>query len=290
MSFCAMAAPRCTVGTAVSNVETRDPTVMANGFATLSSLTNGRVAVGLGLGDSSVKFIGRKPATFDSFKQKLQILRSLLSGETIEYNNRSLKLAAPPEKCPPILIAAERPRTFELAGALCDGAIISPGGSPRFLAYAVGKIREAAKAAGRDPDSIYICAWTHCVVAENRRVALDEVRPEVGRTLFKAALRVPHEVLGRDTPILSDEMARRVIEDVTHQGKEYELADELRQALGDELLEEFTLAGTPERVSEKVRAISEVEGVKHMIVNFHAKDRRLSSETFARHIIPVFAR
>ena len=108
MAFCAMAAPNCIVGTAVSNVETRDPTVMANGFATLSTLTGGRVAVGLGLGDSSVKFIGRKPASFDTFKEKLGVLRALLSGETIEYNGRSLKLPVPPEKCPPILIAAEQ--------------------------------------------------------------------------------------------------------------------------------------------------------------------------------------
>src|SRR5689334_19932406 len=152
LSFCAMAAPRCVVGTAVSNLETREPTVVANAFATLSILTGGRVAVGLGLGDSSVKFLGRRPARFDSFRQNVAMLRALLCGETIEWNGRSLKLPAIPGKCPPILIAAERPRTFELAGAACDGAIISPGGSPRFLAYAAGRIRESARAAGRDPD------------------------------------------------------------------------------------------------------------------------------------------
>ena len=290
MSFCAMATSRAVIGTAVTNPETREPAVLANGFATLSTLTGGRVALGIGLGDSAVKFIGRKPATFEQFREKIGVLRSLLSGETIEYNGKSLKLPVPPQKRPPILIAAEGPKTFEYAGAACDGAIISPGGSPHFLRYAIAKIREAAGRAGRDPARLYICAWTHCVAADTRRAAIDELKPEVSRTLFKGAIRVPHEVLGLDRPLLSENLRRRALENVARQDKEYELADELLATMGDDLMRELTLVGTPEDIVDKASQLSSIDGVSQLIVNIHAKDRRLSMQVFRDRIIPSYGR
>jgi alkanesulfonate monooxygenase SsuD/methylene tetrahydromethanopterin reductase-like flavin-dependent oxidoreductase (luciferase family) len=290
LSYAAMAAPRCVVGTAVSNLETRDVSVVANAFSTLSALTNERVAIGLGLGDSAVKFIGGRPARLQNFKEKLDILRALLDGKTIEFNGKSLQLPVPPAKRPPIIIAAERPKTFELAGAYCDGAIISPGGSPRFLAYAVESIHRAAREAGRNPDDVYICAWTHCVVGKTREDGIAELKPEVSRTLFKGAMRVPHEVLGYDRPIISEELQMRVKEDVKRQEREYGLADELMAAMGEDLFRELTVVGTADDVAGKVEQITAVPGVKHLIINIHAKDRRLTTDVFRNDIIPKLGR
>jgi len=275
------------IGMAVTNTETRDPTVIANSIATLSILTGGRVKLGIGLGDSAVKFIGRKPATFETFQKKVRIVKSLLDGETVAYNDRLIKLPTPPEIKPPLLIAAERPKTFEFAGAVCDGAIISPGGSPRFLKYAIAKIRDGAIRAGRDPNKLYICAWTHCVVGKTTRQAIDELVPEVGRTLFKGATRIPHEVLGFNEPIIPEDLRRRALEDVTRQEKEHELAEKLYATIREDLLRELTIVGTPDECVQKVKDVIEVDGVSQLIINIYGKDRGFALKVFRDQIIHV---
>jgi alkanesulfonate monooxygenase SsuD/methylene tetrahydromethanopterin reductase-like flavin-dependent oxidoreductase (luciferase family) len=288
MSYCALAAPGMTVGTAVTNPVTRDPAVIANGFATLAALTGGRVKLGIGLGDSAVKFLGQKPATFADFTGKIRIIRQLLEGQEIEYNGKKLKLPIPPAKKLPVIMAAEGPKTFDFAGAECDGAIISPGGSPHFLRYAIEKIRAGAARVGRDPKELHICAWTHCVVAPTRKQAVEELLPQVSRTLFKGAVRVPHEVLGFKEPLISEEMRKRVLDAVGHQSMEYKLADELFAVLGDKLMQELTVVGTPDEVMSKVKDLVEVDGVSQLIINIHAKDPKLSFDTFRDRIVPAY--
>ena len=288
MSYGAMAAPGLSVGTAVTNTVTRDPAVIANGFATLANLTGGRVKLGVGLGDSAVKFLGQKPARFADFTEKIRIVRRLLEGQEIEYNGKQLKLPVPPARRVPVIMAAEGPKTFDFAGAECDGAIISPGGSPHFLRYAIEKIRAGATRVGRDPNALHICAWTHCVVAQTRKQAVEELLPQVSRTLFKGAVRVPHEVLGFKEPLITEEFRKRVLDAVGHQSMEYKLADELFAVLGDKLMQELTVVGTPEEVQSKVKELVAVDGVSQLIINFHAKDPKLSFDTFRDKIIPVY--
>lgn len=288
MSYVAMAAPGLTVGTAVTNTVTRDPTVIANGFATLSRLTGGRVAMGVGLGDSAVKFLGQKPSRFEEFTRNIRVIRALLGGEEIEYNGKKLKLPVPPAKRMRVLLAAEGPKTFDFAGAECDGAIISPGGSPHFLRYAIEKIRAGAARAGRNPKELHICAWTHCVVAGTRKQAVEELLPQVSRTLFKGAVRVPHEVLGFKEPLITEAMRQRVLGAVGHQDQEFKLADELFAVLGDKLMQELTVVGMPDEVESKIREITAVDGVSQVIINMHAKDPKLSFETFRDRIIPSY--
>lgn len=290
MSYCAIAAPRITVGTAVTNVQTREPSVIASGFATLSTLTGGRVALGVGLGDSAVKFIGRKPSTFEDFTHRMRLVRDLLAGKEVEYNGKPLKLPVPPEKVPPMVVAAEAPKTWDFAGAEADGAIISPGGSPHFLRHAIENIRAGARRAGRDPSTLNICAWTHCVVAETRQQAIEELLPQVSRTMFKAAVRVPHHVLGFDKPLLDDKMRAYALSAVGRQDMEYRLANDLFDVLGDKLLHELTVVGTPDEVERKVAEIAAVDGVTQVIINIHAKDPALTFGTFRDRIIPAYVR
>ena len=282
MPYCATATSHAVVGLAVTNLQTRDPTVVANSFATLAILTGGRVKFGLGLGDSAVKFLGRKPSRFDAFRESVELVQGLLQGESVPYNGRRLRLPAVPESKPPLLLAAERPRTFAFAGEAADGAIISPGGSTRFLRYAIGKIREGALRAGRDPNALYICAWTHCVVAETTEQAMDALAPEVGRTLFKVALRIPHEVLGARKPLLSPEMRAHVREESTWQDHEYGLARTLRSALGDDLFREMTLVGTPDDCARKIAELEAVEGLSQLIVNVYGAEREFALRTLGR--------
>src|SRR5713226_1766590 len=72
---------RVTVGTGVTNPLTRHPSVLASGFATLEQMAPGRVAIGIGLGDSSVVTMGMRPARMAQFESSVSMLRALLAGE-----------------------------------------------------------------------------------------------------------------------------------------------------------------------------------------------------------------
>jgi hypothetical protein len=47
------------LGHMVTNPAIRDPTVLASAYATLQDISNGRMIMGVGRGDSSVRYVGR---------------------------------------------------------------------------------------------------------------------------------------------------------------------------------------------------------------------------------------
>jgi len=286
MTHCAAVAPRLILGTAVTNTETRDPTVTANALATLGLLTGGRVVLGIGLGDSAVKYLGRAPARFETFREKVMQIGALLRGEQIVYNGKTLALPAVPERAPLLLISADGPRTFEFAGACCDGAIVSLGGWPRYLRYAIEKIREGAVGAGRDPRALYICAWTHCAVGPTRRQAIDELAARASRALFRGALSAPHAALGLRAPLVPEDVRRRVLDDLGRQDREFAPAHELTAATGDDLLQEIALVGTPEDCARKIDELTAVDGISQLAVTIHAEDRQPALTLFREHAIP----
>lgn len=119
-------------------------------------------------------------------------------------------------------------------------------------------------------------------MGETTGQAMDALAPEVGRTLFKAALRIPHEVLGAREPLLSPEMRAYVREGATRQEHEYELARTLRSALGDDLFREMTLVGTPDDCARKIAELEAVEGLSQLIVNVYGPDREFALRTLGR--------
>ena len=60
------------LGHFVTNPATRDPTVLASSYATLHDLSDGRMVMGVGRGDSAVRYIGRQPMKVAEFEKALR--------------------------------------------------------------------------------------------------------------------------------------------------------------------------------------------------------------------------
>lgn len=269
LAYAGLTHPTLTVGTAVTNTETREPAVLANALATLSNLTGGRVICGIGLGDSAVSFLGRRPARLAAFSEKLAQIRALLRGETVAYNGRPYRLPDPPPQPPLLLVSAEGPRTCELAATHADGAIFSLGASRAVLSHLVGILREAAAAAGRDPQSLYICSWIQAAMADDRETALAALRPQAGRTLLAALKHVPGDVLEGILPGLDPRRRAQISALAARQDLEFELAQELAALVGPKAFTEFTMVGTAEDCQDRVRSLLAVEGVSELAVNVY---------------------
>jgi 5,10-methylenetetrahydromethanopterin reductase len=78
LAICATRTKTIRLGTAVTNIVYRDPTITANSFATLNEISDGRAIVGLGTGDGPVYSLGRTATKLADFEKGLRVIRDLL--------------------------------------------------------------------------------------------------------------------------------------------------------------------------------------------------------------------
>lgn len=171
----ATATSRITLGTAVTNVVTRHPAVVASAARTVAELAPGRFLLGIGVGDSAVGPVGLRPSTGAELRARLAVVRDLLAGHAVDFDGVTSRLRDPAGV--PIHLAASGPRNLRLAGELTDGAILLSGVSPAPLAAAVGKVR--AGAAGRSGVRVTVSAF--CRVTGDVPGTARELKPICAR-------------------------------------------------------------------------------------------------------------
>jgi 5,10-methylenetetrahydromethanopterin reductase len=165
LGFLAAITHRLKLGVGVTNPYTRHPALLAMASATLDRVSGGRFILGMG---RSEPFIIRDRLGLD-YRQPRTVLadavgniRDLLGGNRVDTTGeqvtmRDTRLAIlPVQQRMPIYLAALGPQALRLAGAVADGVILNAYVPTGYVRYAVREIREAARQAGRDPESIDI--------------------------------------------------------------------------------------------------------------------------------------
>lgn len=149
------------IGTCVTNIRTRHPTVVASALNTLEELAPGRIVLGIGTGDSGVRTIGMRPARQAELREGIELIRRLQRGESCHLGGREgrLKDAA---GVTPVYMAASGPRNLACAGEIAEGVITLAGSAPEALERTFGRVREGAEAAGRDLTEIDHCVGAFC--------------------------------------------------------------------------------------------------------------------------------
>ncbi|WP_051579916.1 LLM class flavin-dependent oxidoreductase [Pseudonocardia acaciae] len=166
------ATSRIAVGTAVTNLVTRHPSVLASAARTVAELAPGRFVLGAGVGNSSVAPIGRRPATSARLRAGIDMIRALLAGEAVDFGEGAVSRLRDPVRVP-IVLAASGPKNLRLAGEIADGAILLSGVSPEPLAAAVAKVREG----GGDRGPVPITASAFCRVTDDLERDARELKP-----------------------------------------------------------------------------------------------------------------
>ncbi len=80
------------LGHFVTNPATRDQTVLASSYATLNDISNGRMVMGIGRGDSAVRYIGRQPMKVADFEKALTVIHEFMNGRGVHWNDKDLQL------------------------------------------------------------------------------------------------------------------------------------------------------------------------------------------------------
>src|SRR5919206_426497 len=122
----ALVTSRIRLGPGVTNPITRDPAVVAAAVETLGELAGPRIILGIGAGDSSLRTLGKRPATLDQLESSIHFIRGLLSGQELPHpdSGASARLTYVAAEPPPIYLAVSSPKIHRLAGRVADGAIV----------------------------------------------------------------------------------------------------------------------------------------------------------------------
>ena len=163
------------LGTCVTNPATRDITVTASVLATLNELTNGRMDLGIGRGDSARRVMGKKPTTVAYMEECCRIVRSLTGGEMITLDGTEIQMPWATHGPVPVWVAGYGPMALAAAGRVADGIILQLA-DPDIIRWCMGFVRAAAEEAGRDPDAIEVMAAAPAFVGDDVAIARDKVR------------------------------------------------------------------------------------------------------------------
>ena len=164
------------LGHCVTNPGTREPTVLASGYATLQDVSGGRMVMGIGRGDSARRVIGQQPVKMAEFESSCRMIKDFMNGRKVEWNEKEIQLEwvrGLPEV--PLYVAAYGPRALGVAGRVADGVIVQLA-DPVIVRWIMDQARAAATEAGRDPDELecIVCAPSH--VSDDLADARDQVR------------------------------------------------------------------------------------------------------------------
>jgi probable F420-dependent oxidoreductase len=164
LAFLAGRTQRIRLGVAVVNMPFFTPVLLAKQLATIDILSAGRLDVGLGLGWAPEEYAsvnvpyqhrGRRGSEF------LRCLQQIWTDDPVEFEGEFYRVPAahvwprPVQRPhPPILVGGGAPAALRRAGTYADGWVSASRADPSTLHESFAVVRQAAEAAGRDPDRL----------------------------------------------------------------------------------------------------------------------------------------
>jgi probable F420-dependent oxidoreductase len=277
---------RMKLGHFVTNPGTREPTVLASAYATLHDISEGRMVMGIGRGDSARRTIGLQPVKMAEFEQACRMIKDLMNGRAVEWNGKELKLEWARTDPPiPLHVAGYGPKALAVAGRVGDGVIIQLA-DPVIIEWIMATAREAAEQAGRDPDALQCIVGAPSKVSDDIVACRDEVR-------WFPAMVSNHvmdliEKYGWDSDIPSE------LTDFVKTRKGYDYKDHSRvgakhgEFVTDEICERFSVIGSAEQCTKKLRELEAV-GVDQFNIYLMTHGQEETLEAYGREIMPQFA-
>jgi probable F420-dependent oxidoreductase len=279
------ATERIVVGPLVTNPVTRDPTVTASLFATLNDMFGNRTICGIGRGDSAQRVLGKKPTTLAQTEEAIHIIKELAEGRSIETPAGEVRIPWVRDGKLDVWMAGYGPKALALIGRVADGFILQLA-DPAILRWTVGRVREAAEAAGRDPGELAVCVAAPAYVSDDIDHAREQCRWFGGMVGNHVADLVRRYGEGGEIPkALTDYVKARAGYDYAHHGR---AGNPDTEFVPDEIVDRFCVLGTVDDHVAKLRELESLGVTQFNVYLMHdAQDETL--EAYGRSIIPALA-
>lgn len=301
LAACALQTSRIKLGPYITNPLTRHPSITASAMATIQVMSSGRAFLAMGRGNSAVKQLGWKPASWKQYRRAVPDIRRWMRGEAVDVEGSPVPLRLEfTEGEIPISLGVWGPRGAQVAGELADCATTECA-EVGAVAWFADKTQKAAQAAGRGPldfevssatfvsDDIHkareICRWEPDILTSLLWGLVQTCPPEE----LPASLMKGFETLIENKPSWQqyDWDGHRI--DIV--GFEAAMADEgHRKLLTDEMVDRFCVLGSVEACVEKLRELESV-GVNRFCAYLFGLDREeldRQLRAYAERIMPHF--
>jgi probable F420-dependent oxidoreductase len=273
-------------GHLVTNPGTREPTVLASLYATLHDISDGRMVMGIGRGDSARRYIGQQPVKVAEFETALRMIKPFMNGKEVHWNEKDLQLKWVREELPEIemWVAGYGPKALGVAGRVGDGVIIQLA-DPEIIQWIMSTARAAAEEAGRDPDALkcIVCAPSHVGPIEDGREQTRWFPAMVSNHVMDLIERY-----GTDGSVIP-----RALTDFVEARKFYDYNDHSRvgaahgEFVTDEICDRFSVLGDVGQITTKLRELESI-GVDHFSIYLMTHGQEETLEAYGSEIIPTF--
>ena len=218
------------------------PVHIAMGAATLDELAPGRVGLCLGTGApgdlAGAAVTPERPIR--ALREAVEIARLLLAGDRVRYQGELFRIEdralVTGRRAVPIFLAASRPQTLELAGAIADGVVLSTASSVEFVRWSLDHVHRGAK--GR---AVHRAGLVFTMPAAREADALARFRRNLAIT-FRGQHHAMNLQLAGLT--LDQDAVRRAVA-----AEDWATAESL---VTDAIVRGHTAAGTPEQVRDRL--------------------------------------
>ncbi|MBK9969196.1 MAG: TIGR03842 family LLM class F420-dependent oxidoreductase [Acidimicrobiaceae bacterium] len=277
------------VGPMVTNPATRDWTVTASLYATLNEMFGNRTVCGIGRGDSAVRVTNGAPTTLATLRDSIHVIREMANGRSVEYKGSELRLPWAGKSRLEMWVAAYGPKALALTGEVGDGFILQLA-DLSIAEWTIAAVRQAAAAAGRDPDGITICVAAPAYVTDGTEAGLAYGREQVRWFGGMVGNHVADIVAryGDDAPVpkaLTDYIKNRQGYDYNEHGQ---AGNSHTTFVPDEIVDRFCIVGPVETHIQRMHDLKDL-GVDQFAVYLQHDDKDHTLQAYGEKVMPAVA-
>jgi len=269
LTLAALRTKRIALGTLVTDPYSRHPSMTAAAIASLAELAPGRVILGLGAGGSGFQAMGlERKSPVRALRETAELIRLLLheprvtySGQVIQFHDGWLDFKATGSV--PIYIASSGRKILALAGEIADGICIGSTASNLGLGIALSSIRDGARVAGREMESIDIIARLDLAIGADRKAAYAVAKPMINYGLWFGYGQLEKAFLDYDPHAPEWQIPQELLAELAK--RDWSLVEPTAHLVPDALVPQSALAGTLEEVVENALRIARL-GINHFTI------------------------
>ena len=276
------------IGLGVVNPFLRHPALTAMEFAALDEACDGRAILGIGAGlkdwiEGRLKIPYTRPTT--AMRETIEIIRRFFRGEEVTHPGRvfhaeRIKLSFKPVRAEiPIYLGVLGPKNCEMAGEVADGLLLSVMSSPAYVKFAMEHARQGLAKSPRDERNFSVGAYIFSSISEDERAARDRIRPIVA---IMISLMAPQPT----TPIFA--AAGLPAETIVKFGESFARGKVPADMVTDEMIDTFTIAGSPSRCRENLARLIEAGVTAPVFFEVPGVPPHQTIDDACRHLMPHF--
>ena len=274
LSMVSQKASKQKIGSSIINVFSRSPASIAMGAATVDTISNGRLILGLGTSSAPIVedfhgFEFKNPVS--RMREYVEIIKMILSGKSVNYSGNFFHLKnftlliKPTRKEIPIYLAAVNQKMVELTWSVGDGVI--------FYLRPMSEMKKTIQTMQSKKKIDVTCQFITCV-SHDSELAINRCKKTLA--FYVSVGKIYREFLAKNG---FENETKNIFEEFKKSG--FESNHEL---VTDKMIESLTISGEPKTCQKQLQKFKET-GVDLPIIQFNPigdvkESLKLFSKTF----------